>query len=288
MNYTIEKLQTPSGNDTADIEMLFEICNNYDNTNYSFDPDDDFKKTDDANIFLLYADGSPAGAASIFAPGKTEAELTVLVSPAYRRNGIFTKLLGEAEKELRKRGIFSILFVCDRNSAYGKKTAEKESAVFEFSEYMMRLNKKIKPLPLRDNGISLDEAAPEDAAKLIEINSSSFNSEKAETEEIIMEFFSSSRRKLYAIRYNGETAGMIGIYSEKTRAYIYGFCIDKKYRGMGIGKKALSITVEKCAELYPGTTVELEVQTDNENALLLYSKSGFETAAVFDYYRKYI
>ncbi|OIQ69372.1 mycothiol acetyltransferase [mine drainage metagenome] len=58
-----------------------------------------------------------------------------------------------------------------------------------------------------------------------------------------------------------------------------GMGIVTGYRGQGIGKRLLVACVEK-AQQNGLTRIELQVRVDNENAIELYKKVGFQTEAV--------
>ena len=58
-----------------------------------------------------------------------------------------------------------------------------------------------------------------------------------------------------------------------------GMGIISEYRGQGIGKRLLVACVEKA--LQNGLSrIELQVRTDNENAIGLYKKAGFQTEGI--------
>jgi len=66
-------------------------------------------------------------------------------------------------------------------------------------------------------------------------------------------------------------------------AAIYGFAVDARLRGRGIGRDALRRT---CRELRAGGagTIGLEVEVENDRALHLYTSLGFEPVTTEDYW----
>lgn len=267
-----------------EIRNLIDMSNKQDNTNYAFDYSDDFKKDGETNLFLLYDDKNLLGFISIFSPGKTEAELTAIVSPGYRQKGCFNYLLSEAADELKGRNIDSILFVCDYNSIDGNSTAKSIDSKYEFSEYLMKYSSDKSNIDIDSSTVLVTEAKLADKDRLININA--FHSNREEACGMIEANFQSSVRNLYSIIYENNIVGMIGVLAETDRQYIYGFCIDKEYRGRGLGRKSLNLIVEKCLQEDNMKEICLEVQTDNENALGLYRGVGFELVTEFKYYRK--
>jgi len=272
-----------------DIERLFRRCNEHDGSRYVFDNSDEFKRAEEVNTFLLYEGQILAASMHIFAPTKKEAEIIGLTLPERRRQGHFTKLLGEVRKELYGRSIPSILFVCDGGSRDGNGVVQHLQAEYEYSEYLMRCTDDRRRAPGGKDGgngtIELVPAERADIPRLKQISTEAFDREERESESILEEFLSSTGRDLYRILYEGGTVGMIGIHAEGQRHYIHGFCIDPAFRGRGIGRRALVQAVNLCLEKDRERRIELEVQIDNTQALGLYGSAGFSVLTEFRYYR---
>jgi ribosomal protein S18 acetylase RimI-like enzyme len=270
----------------GEIRALVNRSNKKDNTSYVFDGSDDFKKDEDINSFLLYDNRKLTGFISIFSPKKIEAEITTIIEPEQRRRGYFTKLLFEVENELKRRNIYSILFVCDCKSKDGNSAVEKMGTRYEYSEYLMTYaGDRGNRIP-NDNKVNVIEASRNDMDRLISINKSVFKSDEEEAFGFVEENFQNHGRNLYSIINENKIVGMIGVYAETDRQYIYGFCIERKYQGMGIGKQSLTSIVEICRQNNSKMDICLEVRTDNENALKLYIDVGFKLVTEFKYYRK--
>lgn len=271
-----------------EIRALVDISNKKDNTNYVFDGSDDFKKDDDINTFLLYDDKKLLGFISIFSPKKTEAELTAITGPEHRKKGYFNNLLIEVIGELKRRNIYSMLFVCDYKSIDGNSAVQTIGSKYEYSEYLMNYVGNKSNRIVGNNKVEVIEAGPDDKDRLISINKDVFQSNEEEASGFVEENFQNTSRKLFSILYEDHIVGMIGVYTEIDRKYIYGFCIDREYQGRGIGKQSLASIVDICLEENSDQNINLEVHTDNENALGLYRDVGFELVTEFKYYRKSI
>ncbi|MBF9017467.1 MULTISPECIES: N-acetyltransferase [unclassified Oceanispirochaeta] len=265
-----------------DLNKLYEVCNKQDKTKYVFDEDDDFKEVDDINTFLLYDGDALVSSINIFAPTKNEAEIIALTDPNSRNCGYFKKLLQNAVKEIRRRDIKSILFVCDSNSNDGNRTISKMNSEYEYSEYLLKFEDETKLIEHQMDEIEISIADENDKEALIDINSRAFNTKMRDESGIIDDFFKGTKRKLYSIKLQLNVIGMIGVYEEENRNYIFGFCIDPDFQGRGIGK----ITLSEIVKCLPGNKeIVLEVQADNINALSLYQNVGFSIEAEFKYYR---
>ena len=81
----------------------------------------------------------------------------------------------------------------------------------------------------------------------------------------------------------GQVIATLRITDEIDNRGIYGFVVDPTLRGQGIGRDLLR---RVCAgALGDGASaVHLEVETDNDHALGLYTSVGFELQTTEDYY----
>ena len=267
----------------ADIMNLYDACNQYDNTQYVFDEEDDFKQENDINTFLLYENMKLVSSLNIFAPTKAEAEITALTMPDSRNMGYFKLLLQCAAGEISRRDIKSILFVCDSKSRNAVDVMAHINATYEYSEFLMEYRREENKYSGGKKDVSISVARPADKERLVEINHLAFNNGMNESREIMEEFYNSERRVLYSIIMKNEVIGMIGIYNESARKYIYGFCIDSKYQKQGIGKYVLNELVSRQGK---DKKIVLEVQVENRNALKVYEDVGFTIEAEYRYYRE--
>ena len=93
-----------------------------------------------------------------------------------------------------------------------------------------------------------------------------------------------SRRNavIYAIIKDDKIVGNVSYETKNEEtAYISGLCIDSKFRGQGIGKKAIKLISE---ELKDFKRIELATHPNNENAVKLYKSFGFEIKSQIENY----
>lgn len=87
-----------------------------------------------------------------------------------------------------------------------------------------------------------------------------------------------------AIIDNGLILGLSIVYlnrKEKDFAYLTYISIDKRYRGLGLGKILLSQTLEE-AKIRGFETLKLEVKKSNHIATHLYRSLGFRDVLIMD------
>ena len=90
---------------------------------------------------------------------------------------------------------------------------------------------------------------------------------------------SSNEVELVAI-IDGQIVGSAGVSAVRTRRKVahrarFGISILKEHWGMGIGRVLMEVSID-CARKAGYTQLELEVVVDNERAVSLYRRAGFE------------
>ena len=159
MNHTINdpwiKLSSCLHQEDYDlIHLLQSHCSKEDQITLKLELDykrsDAINRTDkgnlhDINEFMCFSGAQLVGYIGISAFGDTTAspEVTGMVHPNYRRQGVFSKLFELALAECRRRNTGSVLLLCDRNSASGQKFLEKTGAAYSVSEFEMYLHDEL-------------------------------------------------------------------------------------------------------------------------------------------------
>jgi ribosomal protein S18 acetylase RimI-like enzyme len=88
----------------------------------------------------------------------------------------------------------------------------------------------------------------------------------------------------YVVTLQGAVIGTVRLISAEDPAYVAGFVISATHRGRGYGRDVLRRSV-LTLRAQGADRVGLDVLTDNEAALALYTSLGFEPVAIEDYYR---
>jgi ribosomal protein S18 acetylase RimI-like enzyme len=262
--------------DVVEANRLCSICNEFEGLDYlTVDPT--------MVAILCYEGGELVGLLAIQQFASDKAELYLIVHPEKRRRGIGRALFQAEIADCKNRGVKKCLLVCQESSESGKAFVRSTGALYQFSEYRMRLDAEA-PRSERSGGssVELSRAGLEDAGLLAALSAKAF----LDSEEGHLERYSRNLPKpthrFYIISLDTKPIGSIGVVEGKN-VYIVAFSIIPEYRGKGYGGEALSQIVEiLLGEAHQ--RILIEVETQNRNALSLYKRCGFVEQAEYAYY----
>ena len=80
---------------------------------------------------------------------------------------------------------------------------------------------------------------------------------------------------IYIYEMNGEIVGYISYTFDEEIAEMLNFCVDKTMQNKGIGTELLNHSINEFENL-KGSSIILEVNSQNNNAIKLYQKMGFK------------
>ncbi|GCF10689.1 GNAT family N-acetyltransferase [Dictyobacter arantiisoli] len=272
-------------NELLEIEVLAAECNAADQLdlklNWSFLRTRPKNQTND---FLYYEQGKLVGYLPIFCFNLHEAEVSGMVSPQWRRQKIFSRLLAAAREECLLRKIPSLLFIVEHSSASGQAFVASLQPDYDHSEYKMRLDRLMLPATLPSSPLQFRPAQKEDRSVLTHITARAF-----EMNEHAVDWYSSSSMndaaRIYYLAFLGDTCvGKIDVYYGAKEAFISGFGVLPEYQRQGYGRQILTQTLQAIQQTGPRPVV-LEVEVKNEHALDLYLSYGFKQTSRYDYYR---
>lgn len=195
-------------------------------------------------------------------------EIAGMVAPSHRRQGIGTALL----RQLLRR---SALLVVPSGCPAGRAFAESLGAAKKHSEHHLVLHGT--PETPERQAISVRVAAADDNELVRDLLRRAFDWEPPA--DVLHRFGDSTR----VIELAGRPVGTLRVSRKDASAGVYGFAVDPRYQGQGIGRDVLART---CRELRASGVprITLEVETQNASALGLYTSLGFAVEAGEDYW----
>ncbi|MDC9597317.1 GNAT family N-acetyltransferase [Xenorhabdus anantnagensis] len=88
----------------------------------------------------------------------------------------------------------------------------------------------------------------------------------------------------FVAEVNGKVVGTIELFNHanprRRHAVVIGIGVDANYSGKGVGSKLMAFAIDYAFNWLGCIRIELEVFTDNEKAIALYKKFGFEVEGI--------
>ncbi|MFJ8065943.1 GNAT family N-acetyltransferase [Psychrobacillus sp. NPDC096426] len=210
-----------------------------------------------------------------------EYEWSAVVSPVRRKQGIGTGLIKELERNLVLRGATFDLALVPEESQVGREWLGNFYYVHDFTERTMVAKAEAM---LTSNDLEIIQYSSEES-ELIEVLISSFG----DTVEEILNFIAfntqTPNRKLMVATMENKVVGTVTMVDDSDNLWVTGLGVHERARGKGIATAILKWAKNE-AHLLGKMNVYLDVETENDHALSIYEKAGFETTQHTHFYRK--
>lgn len=298
---SVERLAGLGEADAADLKRLVALCAEADGYEPRLEDDTGLNVVPGLHPWFLARVEAPdghrriVGAASIFAPGSDEAEISSCVHPLFRRQGLLGELLKAALDELRLRGVPAALLVSDSRLGFGHIVAQKLGAAKARTEYGMAMElggggERAEGAELEPTGLCLRPVGPEELDEAAALSAACFDEDAAGARAFIEGCLAEPGREQYLAM---DPSGAIGLAAaqfksradgEAAEAMIFGVGVLPELRGRGLGR-ALMRTVLGMLGARGVRRVALEVDDTNVAALALYRSLGFVEENSMDYWR---
>ncbi len=229
-------------------------------------------------FFLCYQSDRLVGFLQLFFPDE-EAELTVLVDPAFRQKGIFKNLLAMAAAELELFYV-SVLrcyppFAGDeQNRRAGTIQAlQKTGWTLESTELVMRFDMYNKLSSVKeDTSLVLTLSQRKHIQAISELEAELFGKGE-EGKMLFQEELQKEAAVCYVLLLDSKVIGACCIHEGDRQDFLFGVVLDEKRRGKGLGSYMLSelLKIRKTCK----KPICLQVSEQNTSAVALYKKFGF-------------
>lgn len=236
------------------------------------------RSPDRAEDVLAWEGDQLVGFAGLYLHGAPVIELAGMVDPAHRRRGIGGRLLARALELSAAAGAREPLLVVPRESAGGHALADRHRGRLEHSEHALLLRGEPADGP-SDPRLSMRLAERRDVAEIMALMSSGFGYAPPD----IGERLADEETRSVVFERDGKVVGTLRAALSGDSGSVYGFAVQARLRGQGIGRDALRRTCRDLRER-GARTVSLEVAVDNDRALHLYTSLGFEPVITEDYW----
>lgn len=236
----------------------------------------------DVEDLLWWGDGRLLGFLGIYSHSAPVLELAGMVDPEFRRQGIGAALLDEALRVCRERAHTATLLVVPRLSLAGRALALRRGGTLDHSEHALRLPGQ--PNDVRaDPLVTIRAATPQDLPAVDDLLLLGFGWRPAAPDDPGNDRPASADPNMLVVERQGALIGTVRLIREGDTAGVYGFVIHPDHQGRGIGRDVLH-RLCLAARADGAKSVNLEVATDNDRALNLYTSLGFRPVTTEDYY----
>ncbi len=209
-------------------------------------------------------------------------EWSAFVSPSVRRQGIGQRLLMELNHELEIRGaVYDLALVFEEGKA-GQHLLRKNGYFHDFSERTMVADANVN-FVLNDVEILLFST---EESEVVAVLVNAFGDSEDEAKEMIAFTTATPNRRLMIAKLEGKIVGTVSIIEESDKLWVTGLAVHETARGQGVATTILNWTKKEAFDLGKAH-VYLDVETDNDKALSLYEKVGFELINHTKFYTKH-
>ena len=232
-------------------------------------------------FFLGYEDNTLISFLCAFFPSRKEVEFNGFTHPDHRRQGHFTRLVEHALSLYKPCSFTQALFQRELNSQSGLSYLKKRYPELDRSEYVMMLERQHWMNKEQSGTLELVTEQNKEAA--IAVMSDAFGEDSKESSHTLEYLLSQADRKTFLYRFEDKALGVLNAAMEDGVWELHGVGIIHAYRNKGMGRRMLSLAFDYLFN--EAEAIQLEVDSENPPALVLYQKLGFRTTSRVDYHR---
>ena len=228
-------------------------------------------------FFLYYQEGELLGLLTVYADDE-DVEVSILVDPSHRRQGVGRAMYRSFEKEMVAYPIRSVTFQTERVFLDRHPDLASHWGVVEDEETETWLGRDKTPYALdsrSDVKVLLADLAY--VKEIAQLHHQAF-SDPEETLDVsrryITEALKDSDGLLYILLKEAQVIGVCTVDLSGNSNYLYGLAIAEAYRGKGYGSYLAKSVVNQLIERND-KPFQIAVEDDNVGAKRLYEKIGF-------------
>ena len=260
-------------------QELFELvqeCNKADggyrlpylDNNYNADPEM-------PAFFLAEMDGQTIGFLSVYADEPSQAEVSLYVLPAYRRQGVANQLLIAFSKVADKYDLTEIEYVAEQ-AFLNEQSDFARRFDYQEDEAEIWLAQPVQTFPLeKREGIEVLQGSLDLAEEIAVFQSQVFETPLDVALKYAREAVSRASSLLYILKKDGRVVASVSVDTDFGTNYFFGLAVDQDFQGQGLGSYLLLVSMQDLNELN-GQEFQIVVEKQNTRALKLYKKLGFK------------
>jgi ribosomal protein S18 acetylase RimI-like enzyme len=273
-----------SGLDIAELRELAVICNAHDSALYRANWETlEQRESNTYTDFCYYQDNRLMGMVSLYMFQGEEAEISGLVHPDIRRQGIGTALLQAAAQQAALLGAQALVLFHDVRSEAGSAFIKALQPKYSHNEYRLDLV-TLNPPEHYTPGLVIAPAQRSEALDVAVITAEAFGMNAQQIVRSIEGKIATRPNAYYLARLNGQPIGALSVTISGLEAGIYGVGIISQLRGKGYGRELIAKTILDIQAQSP-YSIYIEVEPENTRARRLYEYLGFQFTTEYHYSR---
>ena len=229
---------------------------------------------------LYYQQTQLIGYLSTFFFYEGVCEITLMVAPAFRRLGIATRLIKDTLPFIYDHPIKTLLF--SMPNGINDHWLSQRGFCYQNSEFQMqRLGHE--PLITTNKSLIVRPATPSDIPDLCAIDSVCFPTQQPDMAIRFYTLLQDPGYKLFIALLAGEPIGKVHLSWQQNNTRLTDIAILPQFQGCGFGSEMLINCINYClAE--NNSNLSLDVETNNQDALRLYTRLGFIINNAYDFW----
>src|SRR5258707_4474957 len=226
------------------LDELLEVCNAYEGLNVKLGITMLRTRTGrETNDFLYYVRGKLVGLLALDSIGSKDKEVTAMVHPDYRRQGIATSLLAAARAEAQQRGIERFILACERFSRSGQAFVAAVGAQYDYSEHKMVLT-ALRTREDYTERLSLRNATEADIEFLAQIITACFGQTQEGARRHVAESMHDPHNQYFIATPGDRVVGCLNLFMVDREYGIYTFGILQQFRRRGFGSQQIETMIQ--------------------------------------------
>lgn len=209
-------------------------------------------------------------------------EWSSVVLPGVRRLGIGERLVRELGKNLEVRAAVSDIALNPESSEAGKQLLHKLGYAFDFQERTM-VAATMRKVEIESEVEVLEYTKEE--SEVVDVLVSAFGDTEEESKVLIAFNTQTPNRHLMVAYLQGKVVGTVTVVEEGEKLWVTGLAVHENARNNGVATTLLNWSKNE-ANRMGKTSVYLDVETDNTQALSIYERAGFTTVSNTHFYTR--
>lgn len=227
-------------------------------------------------FFLAYLSEELVGFLAVYADSLDSVELSLLVKPSYRCQGVAGQLYRTFLEATADYGLTGLSFISERvflDGAPGLLEAWGLS-LKEESEFLLTRDRLPAPAIAPEKSPHMRLAVLDDVPAIAAFQAQAFDEPADLTLNYAREAVDDPSALLYVALDSDQVVASCTVDQSTKDNYLYGLAVADTYRGQGIGSALVSYVIGSCLE-ENNKPFQIAVAKDNLGAKSLYERLGF-------------